>query len=132
MAEKSRIKPERTETETDAAVARKKAPAETMKPSVSTQPETPASKKVAVPAKPKKPKTSLKRKTFKSSKVVKSAIERIEKTVEDSAPSPLQEALDRLRGEAQARGITRKRVAQALADARQEVRREHKAKPQAG
>jgi colicin import membrane protein len=42
-------------------------------------------------------KKSLKKKTFKPSKVVKSAITRIEKQVEDSRPDPVLEAINRLK-----------------------------------
>ena len=51
---------------------------------------------VAIP-KGKKIKTSLKKKTFSSSKVVKSAITRIEKQVENSRPDPVIAAINRLR-----------------------------------
>ncbi len=53
------------------------------------------SKEVSVTS--KKIKRSLKKKTFKSSRIVKSAIARIEKKVEESRPDPLTKAIDRLR-----------------------------------
>jgi colicin import membrane protein len=51
----------------------------------------------------KKVKRSLKKKTFKSSKVLKSAIDRIEKTVEQTRPAPLKEAFERLEQEVEER-----------------------------
>ncbi|MBU4257887.1 MAG: hypothetical protein KKH45_00635, partial [Proteobacteria bacterium] len=58
------------------------------------------SKAVSVaPQKGKKIKESLKKKTFKSSKVVKSAIKKIEKQVEDSRPTQIIEAINRLKSE---------------------------------
>ncbi len=51
---------------------------------------------VAVP-KGKKIKKSLKKKTFSPSKVVKSAITRIEKQVEESKPDPVRAAINRLK-----------------------------------
>jgi len=51
------------------------------------------------PKKGKKIKESLKKKTFKPSKVVKSAITRIEKQVEDSRPNPVISAINRLKSE---------------------------------
>ena len=56
-----------------------------------------SSKTVSVSPKKPSPKKSLKKKTFKPSKIVKDAISRIEKTVEEESPTPLQAALDRLR-----------------------------------
>ena len=61
-----------------------------------------------VPKKGRKIKESLKKKTFKPSKVVKSAITRIEKQVEDSRPNPVIEAINRLKskvGSSEARDI---------------------------
>ena len=56
------------------------------------------SKTVSVaPKKGRQIKESLKKKTFKPSKVVKSAITRIEKQVEDSRPNPVIEAINRLK-----------------------------------
>ena len=56
------------------------------------------SKTVSVaPKKGREIKESLKKKTFKPSKVVKSAITRIEKQVEDSRPDPVIEAINRLK-----------------------------------
>ncbi len=56
------------------------------------------SKTVSVaPKKGRQIKESLKKKTFKPSKVVKSAITRIEKQVEDSRPDPVLEAINRLK-----------------------------------
>ena len=67
------------------------------------------SKTVSVaPKKDREIKESLKKKTFKPSKVVKSAITRIEKQVEDSRPNPVIEAINRLKskvGSSEARDI---------------------------
>ena len=67
------------------------------------------SKTVSVaPKKGRQIKESLKKKTFKASKVVKSAITRIEKQVEDSRPDPVLEAINRLKtkvGSREARDI---------------------------
>ena len=57
------------------------------------------SKTVSVAPKKDKKKESLKKKTFKPSKVVKSAITRIEKQVEDSRPNPVISAINRLKSE---------------------------------
>jgi len=60
------------------------------------------------PKKSRQIKESLKKKTFKPSKVVKSAITRIEKQVEDSRPNPVIEAINRLKskvGSSEARDI---------------------------
>ena len=48
------------------------------------------------PTRPK-PKISLKKKTFKSSKVIKQALSKLEKKVEDSRPPSISEALDKLK-----------------------------------
>ncbi|MBC2696116.1 MAG: hypothetical protein HF982_12760 [Desulfobacteraceae bacterium] len=50
-----------------------------------------------VPQKGRKIKESLKKKTFKPSKIVKNAITRIEKQVENSRPDPVIEAINRLK-----------------------------------
>ena len=47
----------------------------------------------------KKIKKSLKKETFKSSKVVENAITRIEKKVEESRPTPVTEAIERLKNQ---------------------------------
>lgn len=67
-------------------------------PKARAEVEPRAAKTVSVVPK-KKVKTSLKKKTFKSSKVLKSAIDRIEKTVEQTRPPPLEEAFERLEQE---------------------------------
>lgn len=51
---------------------------------------------VSVAPKKKKVKRSLKKKTFKPARAVKSAITRIEETVEETKPPPLKEAFERL------------------------------------
>ena len=67
-------------------------------PKARTKIEPRAAKTVSVAPK-KNVKTSLKKKTFKSSKVLKSAIDRIEKTIEQTRPAPLKEAFERLEQE---------------------------------
>jgi colicin import membrane protein len=64
---------------------------------VSTPKKAPVKKSASVVK--KRAKLSLKKKTFKPKKVVKSAINRIEKQVEESRPDPIAQAMDRLRGE---------------------------------
>jgi len=54
--------------------------------------------------KPKKIKHSLKKKTFKPEKVVKNAINRIKKDVEDSRPAEIQKALARIKDEVEKEG----------------------------
>ena len=72
-------------------------------PSASIDADQSQSKAVAVVTKKgKKIKESLKKKTFKPSKVVKSAITRIEKQVEDSKPNPVIEAINRLKNKVEA------------------------------
>ncbi len=75
------------------SVTEKKAP----KISTKTTPETvkKPSEAISLNAK-KKPKTSLKKKTFKTEKVVKSAIDRIEKKVDESRPDQIKQAIARL------------------------------------
>ena len=72
---------------------KKKAP----KISTKTKPETvkKPSEAISLNAK-KKVKTSLKKKTFKTEKVVKSAIDRIEKKVDESRPDQIKQAIARL------------------------------------
>ena len=53
--------------------------------------------KVPVSAPKPKRKTSLKRKTFKSEKVVKSAVDQLEKKLDESRPPSLEKALERLK-----------------------------------
>jgi colicin import membrane protein len=55
-----------------------------------------------------KVKKSLKKKTFKSDKVVKSAISKIKKKVDESRPKPLSDALDRLQREVDQAGPDRR------------------------
>lgn len=87
----------------------KKVAVESKKPSV-TEKKTP---KISTKTKPsaavsldpkKKVKTSLKKKTFKTEKVVKSAIDRIEKKVDDSRPDQIQQALARLQKQVEETG----------------------------
>ena len=63
------------------------------------------SEAISVQKKTKKPKRSLKKKTFKTAKVVKSAIDKIEKSVEESRPDQITRAIDRLRGQVKKNGI---------------------------
>jgi len=53
----------------------------------------------SAPPAQKRSKASFKKKTFKSSKVVKSAIDQLEETVEETRSDPLKEALERLKKE---------------------------------
>lgn len=55
------------------------------------------SEAISVQKKTIKPKRSLKKKTFKTAKVVKSAVDNIEKRVEESRPDQITRAMDRLR-----------------------------------
>jgi colicin import membrane protein len=52
----------------------------------------------------KKPKKSLKKKTFKTEKVVKSAIDRIEKKVDESRPDQIKQAIARLQKQVEKTG----------------------------
>ncbi len=90
-------------------IPEKKVAVESKKPSV-TEKKTP---KISTKTKPsaavsldpkKKVKTSLKKKTFKTEKVVKSAIDRIEKKVDDSRPDQIQQALARLQKQVEETG----------------------------
>lgn len=76
---------------------RTKAPISRTKTKASIKVDQKPSKTVSLIAKKKKPKKSLKKKTFKSSRVVKSAIARIEKKVEESKPDPIAEAISHLK-----------------------------------
>jgi len=70
-------------------------------PSTSINADQSRSKAVSVATKKgKKIKESLKKKTFKPSKIVKSAITRIEKQVENSRPNPVIAAINRLKNKA--------------------------------
>jgi colicin import membrane protein len=64
---------------------------------ISSKVPTDSGKKVSVAPVKRKAKRSLKKKTFKSSKVLKQAISKLEKKVEDSRPPALDEALDKLK-----------------------------------
>jgi colicin import membrane protein len=70
-------------------------------PAPAKKKQMPPKAKKAVSLAPKKstpkPKKSLKKKTFKPDKVVKRAINRLEKQVETSRPTPLDDALSKLR-----------------------------------
>jgi len=63
------------------------------------EPEAPAPTPVQapIPLEPPKPKASLKQQTFQSEKALKSALAKIEKTVETNRPDPLAAAFERLR-----------------------------------
>ncbi|UCD89776.1 MAG: TonB C-terminal domain-containing protein [Desulfobacterales bacterium] len=63
---------------------------------------------ISIQKKPKKTKQSLKKKTFKSAKVVKSAIDKIEKSVEESRPDQITRALDRLKDQVKKNGVVGK------------------------
>lgn len=64
-------------------------------------------KRVSVSSKKKQVKKSLKKKTFNPSKVVKTAVTRIEKTVEESRQQPIAAAIDRLKRQVKEREKTR-------------------------
>lgn len=71
------------------------------------------SKAVSVEPK-KKIKKSLKKETFKSSKMIKRAITRLEKKVEEARPDQITQAIDRLRDKVQKTGEFDKQKHQAL------------------
>lgn len=75
-----------------------------------------SSEAVSISPSKKKAKKSLKHKTFKSSKVVKSAVTRLEKKVEETRHPSLEEALDRLKGEVE-KSDSRQRVKSKTTDA---------------
>jgi len=71
-----------------------------VKPKPKQTPKPTVEKKVSVTPKKKEKKEkkkSLKKKTFKREKVVKSALERVEKRVEESRPDPIKQALSRIK-----------------------------------
>jgi colicin import membrane protein len=70
-----------------------------------------ASEAVSVEPKTKK---SLKKETFKSSKMVKRAIKRLEKKVEEARPDQITQAIDRLKDQVQKTGELDKQKHQAL------------------
>jgi len=83
------------------SVTEKKTP----KISTKTKPKKVSKPSAAVSLDPKKKvKTSLKKKTFKSEKVVKSAIDRIEKKVDESRPDEIKQALARLQKQVEETG----------------------------
>lgn len=71
------------------------------KPPESIQKPSPS---ISLAPKETKVKESLKKKTFKADKVVKSAISRIEKTVEESRPDPVEKAIARLKDQVEKTG----------------------------
>lgn len=73
---------------------------------------------ISVQKKTKKPKRSLKKKTFKTANVVKSAIDKIEKRVEESRPDQITRAIDRLRDQIKKNGVAGKQKHQGEADSR--------------
>lgn len=83
------------------SVTEKKAP----KISTKTTPETVSKPSAPISLDPKKKvKTSLKKKTFKTEKVVKSAIDRIEKKVDESRPDQIRQAIARLQKQVEKTG----------------------------
>lgn len=73
-------------------------PPKPIPPKVVEKPAPPDAISVAPKKKKKyKPKTSLKKKTYQSNKVVKSAVNRLQKKVEKSRPSPVDEAIAKMR-----------------------------------
>ena len=79
---------------------------ETPKIPVKETPEPVRETSVPTSLKPKKIKRSLKRKTFKPEKVVKSAINRIKKDVEDSRSDEIKKAIARIKNEMEKAGPT--------------------------
>jgi len=84
----------------------KSAPPKTIAAKVAPKPEiqvpepeapAPAPVQAPIPLEPPKPKASLKQQTFQSEKALKSALAKIEKTVETNRPDPLTAAFERLR-----------------------------------
>jgi colicin import membrane protein len=75
-------------------------------PKVSDKQNIESVRETSVPTslKPKKIKHSLKKKTFKPEKVVKSAINKIKKDVEDSRPAEIQKAIARIKDEVEKEG----------------------------
>jgi colicin import membrane protein len=76
--------------------AKKKAPEVKISPKKNSETDKKPSKAISIAPKKKKIKQSLKKKTFKPSKVVKSAITKIEKKVEESRPDEIKKAIARL------------------------------------
>lgn len=86
---------------TKPSVTEKKAP----KISTKTTPEAVSKPSTSISLDPKKKvKTSLKKKTFKTEKVVKSAIDRIEKKVDESRPDQIRQAIARLQKQVEKTG----------------------------
>jgi colicin import membrane protein len=83
------------------SVTEKKTP----KISTKTKPEKVSKPSPSISLNPKKKvKTSLKKKTFKTERVVKSAIDRIEKKVDESRPDQIKQALARLQKQVEKTG----------------------------
>jgi len=76
--------------------AKKKAPEVKISPKKISETDKKPSKAISIAPKKKKIKKSLKKKTFKSSRVVKSAITKMEKKVEESRPDEIKKAIARL------------------------------------
>ena len=76
--------------------AKKKAPEVKISPKKNSETDKKPSKAISIAPKKKKIKQSLKKKTFKASKVVKSAITKIEKKVEESRPDEIKKAIARM------------------------------------
>lgn len=88
--------PRPTEPERQAAV-QEKDPVAKIPPKPIAKTDAKTSKAVSIKPTKKKVKQSLKKKTFKSSKVVKSAITKIEKKVQESRPDEIKKAIARLK-----------------------------------
>ena len=78
-----------------------KPPVKAKKPEVSVKKQASRKPEVSTATQKWKRKTSLKQKTYKTEKIVKSAISKIEKKVEDEPPPPLTDALERLKSKVQ-------------------------------
>ena len=76
----------------------KKPPAKTPTPAKPAAPEPKPGETVSLSPQKWSEKTSLKKETFKPAKVVKQAIKQIEEQAEESRPSPVAAAIDRIRG----------------------------------
>ena len=82
-------------------------PAPVKPPAPSPKPEAEVST-APTPKPERKKKESLKHKTFKPSKVIKDAVSKMEKEVEETRPSELEEALSRLKQQVEKEGRSRK------------------------
>ena len=80
-------------------LAEKAPPPKAVPPAKPPAPKPKPAETVSLAPKKWSEKTSLKKETFKPARVVKRAIKRIEEQAEESRPSPVAAAIDRIRGE---------------------------------